>query len=63
MQKRLNPLQALIFPSDVPSGVLVEIVTGLLLVYPLHQWKEVLRHTLAQSLPWLITAFGLVWIL
>jgi hypothetical protein len=25
--------------------------------------SSVLRHTLAQNLPWLITAFGLVWIL
>lgn len=63
MQKSLNPLQVIIFPSDVPSVVLVGIVTGLILVHPLHQWKEVLRHTLAQGLPWLICAFGLVWIL
>jgi len=56
-------LQVLIFPSDFPIGVLVGIVTGLILVHPLHQWKEVFRHTLAQGLPWLIAAFGLVWIL
>jgi hypothetical protein len=63
MQERLNPLQVINFSSDVPTGVLVGIVTGLILVHPLHQWKEVFRHTLAQGLPWLITAFGLVWIL
>jgi membrane-associated phospholipid phosphatase len=51
------------FPTDVLGGMLVGIVTGLILVHPLHQWKEVFRHTLAQGLPWLITAFGLVWIL
>jgi hypothetical protein len=63
MQKSLNPLQVIIFPSAVPSVALVGIVAGLILVHPLHQWKEVFRHTLAQGLPWLITAFGLVWIL
>jgi membrane-associated phospholipid phosphatase len=51
------------FPTDVLGGILVGIVTGLILVHPLHQWKEVFQHTLAQGLPWLITAFGLVWIL
>jgi undecaprenyl-diphosphatase len=51
------------YPTDALGGVLIGIVTGLILVHPLHQWKEVFRHTLAQGLPWLVTAFGLVWIL
>lgn len=51
------------FPTDVLGGVLLGIVTGLIVVHPLHQWKEVFRHTLAHGLPWLVTAFGLVWIL
>lgn len=51
------------FPTDVLAGMLVGILTGLALVHPPHTWKAVSRHTLAHGLPWLVTAFGLVWIL
>jgi undecaprenyl-diphosphatase len=51
------------FPTDVLGGVLLGIATGLAIVHPPHKWKEVSRQTLAHGLPWLVTAFGLVWIL
>jgi len=51
------------FPTDVLGGLLVGIVTGLAIVHPPHKWKEVSRQALSHGLPWLVTAFGLVWIL
>jgi len=51
------------FPTDTLGGVLLGIVTGLAIVHPPHKWKEVSRQALAHGLPWLVTAFGLVWIL
>jgi undecaprenyl-diphosphatase len=51
------------YPTDALGGFLVGIVTGLAIVHPPHKWKEVSRQTLAHGLPWLVTAFGLVWIL
>lgn len=51
------------FPTDVLGGVLVGIVTGLAIVHPPHKWKEISRQSFTHGLPWLITAFGLAWIL
>ena len=51
------------FPTDVLGGLLLGIVTGLGLVYAKSQWKEIGQRTLAQGLPWLVTAFGLIWII
>jgi len=51
------------FPTDVLGGLLLGIVTGLALVYAKNKWQEIGRRTLAQGLPWLVTAFGLIWIL
>ena len=51
------------FPTDVLGGLLLGIVTGLGLVYAKNQWKEIGQRTLAQGLPWLVTAFGLAWII
>ena len=51
------------FPTDVLGGLLLGIVTGLGVIYAKSQWKEIGQYTLAHGLPWLITAFGLVWII
>ncbi len=51
------------FPTDVLGGLLVGIGCGLVLVYTRNIWKESTAQILAQGLPWLITAFGLFWIL
>jgi membrane-associated phospholipid phosphatase len=51
------------YPTDILGGVLVGVITGLVLVHPLHQLKAVFRHTLVHGLPWLVAAFGLVWTL
>ena len=51
------------FPTDTLGGVLLGIVAGLAIVHHPHKWKEVSRQALARGLPWLVTAFGLVWIL
>ena len=45
------------------GGLLLGIVTGLALVYAKNQWQEIGRQALAHGLPWLVTAFGLIWIL
>jgi len=45
------------------GGLLVGIGSGLVLVYARVTWKEATTRVLAQSLPWLVTAFGLLWIL
>ena len=51
------------FPTDILGGLLLGILTGLAVVYAKNQWQEIGQQTLAQGLPWLVTAFGLVWIL
>jgi membrane-associated phospholipid phosphatase len=51
------------FPTDTLGGVLLGVVTGLAIVHPPHKWKEISRQAFAHGLPWLVTAFGLVWIL
>lgn len=51
------------FPTDVLGGVLVGIGTALIIIHPPDQWKTFFQHTLTQGLPWLVTAFGLVWII
>ena len=51
------------FPTDVLGGLLLGIVTGLGLVYAKSQWKGIGQRTLAHGLPWLVTAFGLIWII
>ncbi|MEO7860218.1 MAG: phosphatase PAP2 family protein, partial [Nitrospirales bacterium] len=51
------------FPTDVLGGILVGIGTALIIIHTPDKWKEFTQHTLTHSLPWLVTAFGLVWIL
>ena len=50
------------FPTDVLGGLLLGVVTGLAIVYAKDQWKEISQQALAHGLPWLVIAFGLVWI-
>ena len=51
------------FPTDVLGGILLGIGSGLVLVYARDTWKEATARALANSLPLLVTAFGLLWIL
>jgi undecaprenyl-diphosphatase len=51
------------FPTDVLGGLLLGIGSGLVLVYARNTWKEASARALAHGLPWLVTAFGLLWIL
>ncbi|MDR4483006.1 MAG: phosphatase PAP2 family protein [Nitrospirales bacterium] len=51
------------FPTDVLGGVLVGIGTALIIIHPPDKWKTCSQHTLTHGLPWLITAFGIVWII
>jgi undecaprenyl-diphosphatase len=51
------------FPTDVLGGLLVGIGCGLVLVYARNQWKETIAQAFVHGLPWLVTAFGLLWIL
>jgi len=51
------------FPTDVLGGLVLGIGTGLVLVYARNTWKEATAHALTHGLPWLVTAFGLLWIL
>ena len=51
------------FPTDVLGGLLVGVGTGLVLVYARDTWKETTARAFAYGLPWLVTAFGLLWIL
>jgi membrane-associated phospholipid phosphatase len=51
------------FPTDVLGGLLVGIATGLAIVHAPHTLKKASQQTLAHGLPWLVTAFGLTWIL
>ncbi|WNM60542.1 phosphatase PAP2 family protein [Candidatus Nitrospira neomarina] len=50
------------FPTDVLGGVLVGIGTALIIIHPPEKWKTFFQRTLTHGLPWLITAFGIVWI-
>ncbi|WP_447963219.1 phosphatase PAP2 family protein [Nitrospira sp. Ecomares 2.1] len=51
------------FPTDVLGGILVGIGTALIIIHPPHKWKRLSQHTLTHGLPWLVTAFGMVWII
>jgi len=51
------------FPTDVLGGMIIGIGSGLVLVYARNTWKEETTHVLAKGLPWLVTTFGLLWIL
>jgi len=51
------------FPTDVLGGLLVGIGCGLVLVYARNQWKEAIAQAFVHGLPWLVTAFGVLWIL
>jgi membrane-associated phospholipid phosphatase len=51
------------FPTDVLGGLLVGIGSGLVLVYARDTWKEATTRALAHGLPWLVIAFGLLWVL
>ena len=51
------------FPTDVLGGILIGIGSGMVLVYARDTWKEATARALAHGLPWLMTAFGLLWIL
>ncbi len=51
------------FPTDVLGGLLVGIASGLVIVYSRSQWNERARRVLVQGLPWLVSGFGLLWII
>ncbi len=51
------------FPTDVLGGILVGIATGLAIVHAPHTLKYASLQTLAHGIPWLVTTFGLTWIL
>ncbi len=51
------------FPTDVLAGLLIGIGCGLVLVYARKEWKEAIARALAHALPWIVTAFSLLWIL
>ena len=51
------------FPTDVLGGLLVGIGCGLVLVYARDTWKDATARAFAHGVPWLVTAFGLLWIL
>ena len=51
------------FPTDVLGGLLLGIGSGLVLVYARNTWKEATARALAHGLPWLVIAFGLLWVL
>jgi membrane-associated phospholipid phosphatase len=51
------------FPTDVLGGILVGIGSGLVLLYARPQWKAIIAQAFVHGLPWLVTAFGLLWIL
>ncbi|MGD9850476.1 MAG: phosphatase PAP2 family protein [Nitrospirales bacterium] len=51
------------FPTDILGGMLIGIASGLVLVYARNQWKDVAARAFVHGLPWLTTAFGLLWIL
>ena len=51
------------FPTDVLGGVLLGVASGLVLVYTRNQWKDVMTQAFVHGLPWLVTVFGLLWIL
>jgi len=43
--------------------LLLGIGCGLVLVYARNRWKDATTSAFAHGLPWLVTAFGLLWIL
>jgi len=51
------------FPTDVLGGLLIGIGSALLLVYARDQWRKATLQVFVHGLPWLVTAFGLIWIL
>ena len=51
------------FPTDVFGGLLIGIGSALLLVYPRDQWRKATLQACVYGLPWLVTVFGLIWIL
>lgn len=51
------------FPTDVLGGILLGIGSGLVFVYARNQWKEATSQSFVRGLPWLVTAFGMLWIL
>ncbi len=51
------------FPTDVLAGLLIGIGCSLVLVYTRDTWKQATASAFARGLPWLVTAFGLLWIL
>ncbi len=51
------------FPTDVMAGLLIGIGCSLVLVYARKEWKEAIARALVHALPWIVAAFGLLWIL
>ena len=51
------------FPTDALGGILLGIGSGLILVHARNQWQEATSQFFVHGLPWLVTAFGLLWIL
>lgn len=51
------------FPTDVLGGLLIGVGSGLVLVYARDEWKKAILRACVHGLPWLVTAFGVLWIL
>jgi len=51
------------YPTDVLGGLLIGIGSGMALVYARNQWKAATAQACVHGLPWLVTAFGLLWVL
>lgn len=51
------------FPTDILGGLLLGVGSGLVLVYGRKQWKDATVQAFVHGLPWLVTAFGLLWVL
>ncbi len=50
------------FPTDVLGGILVGLGSGIVLIYSREKWRYIAQRIFSQGLPWLVTAFGLAWI-
>jgi len=51
------------FPTDVLAGAALGYVIGSLVAHPLKHWRESLIRALGAGLPWMIGAFGLLWLI
>jgi undecaprenyl-diphosphatase len=50
------------FPTDVLMGVVLGMLIGSVVAHPIRSWKNALSFALINSVPYLVAAFGLIWI-